>query len=102
MPANNKPLALESLREALDRALSSPNGVRIRTPTRGKAVHLRQRLYKTRAIDRENSMKVYDPQDLRYGTSPYDALVIVLECSPEIGSWLVINRGQELLIEDIP
>ena len=75
MPLSDSILSYEDVRAVLDRALDSAHGIRITLPTKGKAIHMRHRLYKFRALDRRESTKIYPPSDVRYGVSVYDSLV---------------------------
>jgi hypothetical protein len=75
----------EDIRPYLDQALSAEKGIRITTPSKGSAVHLRQRLYTLRALERKNSLSIYDVGDERRGKSAYDDIAIsVDECAVEI------------------
>jgi hypothetical protein len=101
MPANNKPAAIQKLRDVLDRALGAENGLRVRVASRGAGVSLRQRLYKVRSIDRDNTLSLYPEGDLRRGTSPYDALVVTVEGDNATGAWVHVSRGADLEVEEL-
>jgi hypothetical protein len=79
MPLAKNLSAYEDLRPHFDRALVSPRGIRITVASSGAAVSLRSRLYALRKLEREASIDVYDPGDLRRGTSPYENLAITIE-----------------------
>lgn len=79
MALSNNSLSYEGLRTTCDQALSLPKGLRVTLESRGKAVNMRQRFYKMRELDREQSCKIYGPDDPRYNTSVYDGLVVELE-----------------------
>lgn len=66
----------EDCREHLDRALQSANGIRITLATNGQAVHLRQRLYKLRQLEKVRSTEIFDVGDERRLVTPYDNLSI--------------------------
>lgn len=78
MAFNKSPLAFNDCRTVLDRALGAPNGIKIRFPTRGKAVIERSRLNYARVLDRKANKEVYNQGDPMYGLSPYDALELVI------------------------
>ncbi len=98
MSTSNSPLAYDDIRDALDRALSADHGVRIHSASVGAAMHLKQRLYKFRKIDRDQSRKLFPEDDSRHGTSIFDSLTV-----EQIDTILVIKRrvAGALQIEDI-
>lgn len=76
MGTSNSPLAYDDIRDALDRAIASERGIKIVKTTLGEAVHLKQRIYKFRQIDRKQSLSMFKEGDTRRGTSVYDSLAI--------------------------
>lgn len=62
--------------DVLDRALTSPHGVRQSAKTRSAAKHQHTRLNYARAISRNESKEIYSKDDPNYGTSAYDTLII--------------------------
>lgn len=86
----------EDLRPYLDRALASPEGVRITCPTKGKAINMQQRIYKLRVLDRERTFDVYDFGHPLRGVSPYDSLNMKLE-----GNTLIITHAEQIVVEDL-
>lgn len=82
MPANNSPLALEGLKEILDRALASERGIKVvfsgGSPEQNSATatYQRGRMHKLRVDDRNSSMQVYPEDHPLRGQSPWDALMI--------------------------
>lgn len=90
-------LSHDDLRDAFDRALASPRGIKILTESRSAMLHLKHRLYKFRNTDRKVSKDLYPPGDPRFGTSIYDALAIQQD-----ETTLIVKRGEGgLKIEEI-
>lgn len=85
-------------REALDAALVSERGIRIRLESHGKAVSFRQRAYSLRSSDRRQAASMYDPGHPAYGTSVYDVLYIEIE-----GDAVLIKKHEQgkLKIEEL-
>ena len=79
MPLPQSLLAYSDCRELFDKALASDNGLKITSETKGKAIHLRQRLMKFRALDRTQNAKIYVPGDPLFGKSEYDRVSCALE-----------------------
>lgn len=69
----------EDCREHLDRALSANVGIRITLPSKGEAIHLRQRLYKLRQLEKLKSTEIFEVGDPRRGVSVYDNLRVFIE-----------------------
>lgn len=78
MPMSERPETYEHLRKYLDEAITSPNGISITFASTGKAISVRQQLYKLRQLDRKKSMEIWNPGDLLYGTSVYDDITIII------------------------
>lgn len=66
-------------RDLLERALASPNGVRIFFLTQEEAISMRNRMNAVKTEDRKKNNKVYAPTDLSYNSTPYDDLAIVIK-----------------------
>lgn len=75
MGLSNNSASYEGLRTTCDQALSSAKGLKVTLESKGKAVNMRQRFYKMRELDREQSFKIYPEGDPRRGTSVYDGLI---------------------------
>lgn len=71
--------SFEDVRDLLDRALASERGIKTNARTNGEAIHLRQRCYRFRVLDRQNNEKLYEPGHPQHATSPYDGLKIQVE-----------------------
>jgi hypothetical protein len=83
--------------ELLDKALADPPGIRIKVPDKGKAIHLRMRLHKARALIHEENRMTYSPGDVMYGKSSYDGLVVRIKRDREDGYWVHIEHlGAEI------
>jgi hypothetical protein len=87
MPLSNSPMAYTDIRTAMDRALQSDKGIRVKIGEAGKAIHFRQKCYKLRLLDRKNSLNIYPKDHPMHGVSAYDSLVITVV--PEIGEVLI-------------
>lgn len=79
MPLSNSLASYEDIRALLDRALEAEHGIRVTHPTKGAAVHWRQRAYKFRLLDRARSKELYSVTSEAWGTSVYDGLVIDID-----------------------
>lgn len=86
----------EDCREQLDRALASEKGIRITVRDKGAAIHLRQRLYKLRQLEKIRSTELFDIGDERRSTTPYDNLVITVNDNA-----VEIRHGVPAVIEEL-
>lgn len=86
----------EDCREHLDRALVSRAGIRITCPDSGGAVHLRQRLYKLRQMEKVRSTELYDIGDARRNHTPYDNLHIKV-----VGNSIEIRHVAPIMVEEL-
>lgn len=68
--------AFSDCEKLLEQALNSPNGIRVRTSTRGMAVNLRQRIYRCRSLLKKDNAKLYPDTDPMHATTVYDALAV--------------------------
>lgn len=62
--------------EALNRALNSDKGIKIKCSDHGMAVLLRQRMNKYRLQDRRDNLVVYPEGHPLHGASAFDCLVL--------------------------
>jgi predicted aconitase with swiveling domain len=76
MSFNKSPLAFDDIREAFNRALEAPKGIRILCTTRGAAILLRSRFNYFRKVDRQANRAIYDPEHSMHSKSIYDRLVL--------------------------
>lgn len=75
----------EDIRPKLDHALTTEKGIRVLLPDHGKAVHMRQRCYALRKLEKRASQDIFEIGDERRGTSAYDNLEFaVVDCAVEI------------------
>lgn len=86
----------EDCREYLDRALVATTGTRIKLPSNGGAVHLRQRLYKLRQLEKVRSLELYEIGDERRNKTPYDNLAIVV-----VDNTVEIRHAEPIIVEDL-
>jgi len=76
MSFNRSPLAFDDIREAFDRAVNSPKGIRISCESYGAAVVLRSRFNYYRKMDREENKRTYPPDHQMWNRSAYDRLIL--------------------------
>lgn len=96
MPLSRNITEYEDCREHLDRALVATTGIRINLSTSGGAVHLRQRLYKLRQLEKIRSTEIYEIGDERRNKTPYDNLSIQV-----VGDSVEIRHTAPITIEDL-
>ncbi len=96
MALSNDIRLYDDIRSHLDRALDSSAGIRINCQSRGMAINLRQRLYKLRALEKERSVEVYPPNDLRRATTPWDLLYMTV-----VDNALIITHRDPVTVEDL-
>lgn len=84
MTTSNSRLAYLDCFDILDRAVASPNGLRLKFKEHGDAIHFRLRCHCARSIDRNDNRKTYPGPDTTtgdaghpmWGRSVYDDIVI--------------------------
>lgn len=84
MTTSNSRLSYEDCFSILDKAVASPNGLRIKFKEHGDALHFRLRCHCARAIDRHDNKQTYPGPNLEsgdaghpmWGRSVYDDIVI--------------------------
>lgn len=79
MALSNDLKSYEDIRPYFERALATEKGIRLETRSRGQAIHLRQRLYKLRQLDRLRSTDLFEPGDERRGVSVYENVEVIIE-----------------------
>jgi hypothetical protein len=97
-------MAFEDVREAFDRALEAPKGIRIPCPTRSAAMELRSRFNYFRKLDRAESSETYKEGHPLHSKSIYDRLVLRVPSkgSPEENVLIIEPRSISTLnIEEI-
>lgn len=75
----NAKINLVAPRDLLERALSSPKGIRVWFASQADAVSMRNRMATVKTQDRKHSCKLYDISSPLYNKSPFDELAIVLK-----------------------
>jgi hypothetical protein len=96
MPQAKNIAAFEDLRPHYNRALQSPNGIRIRCASSGAAVSMRARFYTLRKLEREASVDLFPPEHPLRGLSPYENLSISIE-----DNCVVIRHTEPIVVEDL-
>lgn len=83
MAYNTSITSYVDIRAALDRALSSEKGVRLRFPDDKAAMTFKGRVHSLRYLDRKANAKIYPEGDPMHGASAYDPLMVKTE-SPTV------------------
>jgi hypothetical protein len=93
MALSNSIAAYSDCYDHFDRANNSANGIRILLSTEKEANYLRFRLNQARALERRDSMRVYDKIDHRFGKSENDRfrISVIPAAEGEIGFWVYIQ-----------
>lgn len=78
MTRSTNRLAFTDVFDVFDKALSASKGVRLPFDSKNEATYFRMRMNQARAVDRNESKKVYPKDDPMYGQSQYDILSIRL------------------------
>jgi hypothetical protein len=78
MPYNKSSQAFDDIKEAFERALAAPKGIRIPCLDRAAAIQHRARFNYFRKMNREDSKKIYDRDHPMWGCSVYDKLIVRL------------------------
>ncbi len=76
MAYNTSITSYPDIRAALDRALESAKGVRLRFSDKKSAMTFRGRVHSFRFRDRKENSKIYHDTDPMYGRSVYDPLMV--------------------------
>lgn len=97
MPTSKSPASYADVREALDKALEAPNGIRVRST---EPSQLRQRIYSFRKMDREASRHTYPEGDHRHGISIYDTLNVKVDETPGLEG-VIIKVPAPLEVEEL-
>ena len=74
--ANEQWESFKDVFDVLDKSLEAKNGVRIVFENKKQATTYTHRIYRARMADRDQSKKITDPSDVKYGASPYDVLSV--------------------------
>lgn len=96
MALSNDITSYEDVREYCDRALTSPKGIRVTPPTPGGAVHLRQRIYKLRQLERANAVAIYEIGHPLRGRSAYDNIIVNI-----VDGAVEITVGEPIQVEEL-
>lgn len=76
MPNSVSLMAYTDVKEVLDQALETKNGLKVDFDTVSGAIRWTSRANSFRILDRKNNMKLYPEGHTMYGCSPYDTLWI--------------------------
>ena len=96
-------MAYKDCYDAMERALESSKGIRMRFPDEGKATYYRMRCHNARAIRRAENAKTYERGHPMHGTSIFDILVLQIRYDAEGNSWIyfIKNEFKPELVEDL-
>jgi hypothetical protein len=87
------------IRSALDRALESAKGVRLRFPDEKAAMTFKGRVHSFRFKDRRENCKIYGRDDPMYERSVYDPLMVKTEDACTVA--IIKLEGVEFDLEEI-
>lgn len=76
MPYSTSITAYPDIRQALDKALDSPKGLRLTFANKNEAVTFKGRVNSFRYKDRKENKKIYPEADPMHGRSAYDPLMV--------------------------
>lgn len=91
MTLSTSRLAFKDCYELFDLATSDPKGVKVRFNRQDDALHFRHRLHHARKLDREDSKRIYKPEEPMYGLSDYDKITVRIE-KDDNGWWLRLTK----------
>lgn len=101
MSLSNSRASYEDCYEVMDRALDTPDGVRVGFPDKDQATYYRMRINQARSLDRKYNGQSYAPTDPRRHHSEYDTLSARIRQSGEMW-WVYVEKKQRpTVIEDI-
>lgn len=79
--------------EHFDRAVDDPTGIRVHFgKNSAEAKKFQLRLHQARALDRQQSRRMYPSQDIRAGSSIYDPLIVRVREDVAGDWWVYIER----------
>lgn len=87
------------IRAALDRALLSEKGVRLRFPDEKAAMTFKGRFHSFRSLDRKENSKIYKETDPMFSRSVYDVLMTKTEDPCTVS--LIKAEGVEYDLEEL-
>jgi hypothetical protein len=79
MGYSSRPLAQEDIKGAMDRAVESERGVRVRCSSRSEAIIMRARANSFRARVRKENRLIYEVDHPMHNNSVYDCIRMTLE-----------------------
>ena len=86
--------AYSDCEELLDKVLEKGR-LRVGYTTKGEAQQLYTRLQYFRVLDREETTRIYEPDDPRHGVSAYDPLIIRAPKNM-LGEWWVLIEPRQI------
>lgn len=105
MSYNKSALAFDDIREAFEKALNAPKGVRIPCADRGAAIILRSRFNYYRKLNRAENGRTYPDDHYMWNRSVYDRLVLRIPpkgTAEENVLYIEPRSVTDLVIEEIP
>lgn len=99
MAYNSSITSYVDIRGALDKALESAKGVRLRFPDEQAAMTFKGRFHSFRSLDRKENKKIYDEGHPMWGRSAYDPLMAKTVDEKTIA--IIKLEGVEFEVEEI-
>ena len=99
MAYNTSLFSYPDIRSVLDRALASEKGVLLRFPDEKAAITFKARVHTLRYLDRKENKKIYPPDDLMFGRSAYDPLMVKTKAPTVVA--VIKLEGVEFDMEEI-
>jgi len=82
-------LAYRDCFDVLERAQEDPKGARVRMADGDSAHYFRMRLYQARKLERIDNQRIYTKDNVMWGKSAYDGLMIRVRYEEETDLWWV-------------
>ena len=87
MALSNQIAAYDDCFEIFEAA--SATGSRVCFNTKGEAAHFMMRMHQARSLQRQETCRLYEPTDMRWGKSSYDRLTVRQPREDDNGFWWV-------------
>jgi len=85
--------AYPDCKELYERANEDPIGVRARMESEAAAKLFQMRMHQYRSLERRQSKRLYDRDDIRHGKSEFDPLVVKVREDTEGHWWVYVERA---------
>lgn len=91
--------AYPDIRAALERALNSTKGIKLRFENNQDLMTFRGRVHSFRCKDRAENRKIYPEDHPMHGRSVFDPLMVKTKSTTEV--WVIKLEGQDFQIEEL-